>query len=213
MANRPFPVETTLKIAGIISPYLAVILGVFVFKSGTFAVLLYHLILLICIISLNRKKTLKLLVSGFRPCYWPLICLGGLLPGAVIFYLWPWARQETINLAHTMDSVGLSNVSFTAFALYACFVNPFLEESFWRGCFKPKSWLPGPVDVLFAGYHAVVMFPVAKPAFVIFSFLALAFVGWIFRQFYRLTGGLAIPVLIHIVADITIVWAMWQIMQ
>lgn len=213
MWKRPFPVETTLKIAGVMSPYLAVILGVFVFKNGIFAVLLYHLILLICIVGLNRSKTVKLLISGFHRHIGPLICLGGLLPGAVIFFLWPYAKQQTVDIAQLMESVNLSSISFAVFALYSCLVNPFLEESFWRGCFKPKSWLPGPIDVLFAGYHAVVMIPVVKPIFVILSFLALAFVGWIFRIIYRFTGGLAIPLLTHIVADIAILWALWKIMQ
>ncbi len=213
MPTRKIPVETFLKICGIISPYLAVILGVFFFKSGLFAVLLYHLILLICIIGINRPQALKLLVSGFNRHVGPLICLGGLLPGVVILFFWPFAKQETVDLAQLMGSVNLTNTSFTVFVLYSCFVNPFLEESFWRGCFKPKSWLPGPVDALFAGYHAIVLIPVVKPTFVLFSFAALMCVGWIFRNIYRLTGGLAIPLLTHIIADIAILYAVWKIMQ
>jgi len=213
MPSRRFPVETFLKICGIASPYLAVILGVFFFKSGLFAVLLYHLVLAICIVGINRSKAIKLLVSGFRRHIGPLICLGGLLPGVVIFFLWPIAKLEPVDLAQLMESVSLTNTSFMVFALYACFVNPFLEESFWRGCFKPASWRPGPIDALFAGYHAIILIPVVKPVFVLLSFMALTCVGWIFRNIYRLTGGLAIPLLTHIVADIAILYAVWKIMQ
>jgi hypothetical protein len=39
------------------------------------------------------------------------------------------------------------------------------------------------------------------------------FVGWIFRNIYRLTSGLVIPLLTHIVADIAILYALWKIMQ
>ena len=213
MSHRRFSVEMFLRAAGIISPYLAVILGVFIFKSGLFAVLLYHFILAVCIIGINRSQTLKLIKSGFHRYIGPLICLGGLLPGMAILFLWPYAKQQTADLAQLMNSVNLTSTSFTVFALYACLINPFLEESFWRGCFKPASWRPGPVDALFAGYHAVVLIPVFTPVFVGLSFLALMFVGWAFRNIYRLTDGLAIPLLTHIIADIAIFFAVWKIMQ
>ena len=205
--------KSELKLCGIVSPYLVVILGVFFFKNGFFAVLLYHLILLICIIRINRSQALKLLLSGFQRYIGLLICLSGLLPGVVIFLLWPTAKLESVDLAQLMKSVNLTDTSFTVFALYACLINPFLEESFWRGCFKPGSWIPNPIDALFAGYHAIVLIPVVKPIFVLLCFMALMFVGWIFRNIYRLTGGLAIPLLTHIVADIAILYGIWKIMQ
>ena len=213
MLIRKIPVEFFFKTCGVVSPYLAVFLGVFYFNNGLFAVLLYHLILLICIIGINRSQAVKLLASGFHQHFGPLICLGGLLPGVIILFLWPFAKQETVDLAQLMESVDLKNTSFVVFALYACFVNPFLEESFWRGCFKPGLWSLNPVDALFAGYHAVVLIPVIQPVFVLLSFTALMCVGWIFRNIYRLSGGLAIPLLTHIVADIAIFYAVWKIMQ
>jgi membrane protease YdiL (CAAX protease family) len=213
MPSQRFSVETFLKVGGITSPYLAVILGVFFFKNGLFAVLLYHLILLICIIGINGSKALILIKSGFIRHIGPLICLGGLLPGVFIFFLWPFAKQETANLDQLMESVNLTNTSFTVFALYACFINPFLEESFWRGCFNPGAWPPSYIDALFSGYHAIVLIPVVKPIFVLLAFMALMCVGWVFRNIYRLTGGLVIPLLTHIVADIAILYAVWKIMQ
>ncbi len=203
----------SLKLCGIISPYLAVVLGVFYFKNGLFAVLLYHLILLICIIGINRAKALKLIKSGFNWHIGPLICLGGLLPGVIIFFLWPIAKLESVDLAQLMESVNLTHTSFTVFTLYACFVNPFLEESFWRGCFKPGSWIPSYIDALFAGYHAILLIPVVRSIFVLLAFMALMCVGWMFRNIYRLTSGLAISLLTHIVADIAILYAVWKIMQ
>jgi len=106
-----------------------------------------------------------------------------------------------------------TNTSFTVFTLYACFVNPFLEDSFWRGCFKPTSWRLGLVDALFAGYHAVVLIPVVTPVFVGLSFLALMFVSWAFRNIYRVTGGLAIPLLTHIIADVAIFFSVRKILR
>ena len=213
MVGRQVSVKTFLKITGIVSPYLAVILGLFILKSAFFAVLFYHLMLVICIIGINRSKTLTLLRLGFHRYLGPLISLGGLLPGIVIFLLWPFAKRNASDLTQLMELINLENTSFTIFALYSCLINPFLEESFWRGCFKTNSWFPNYIDMLFAGYHTIVLAPVVKPVFVLFSFMALMIVGCIFRNIYRLTGGLSIPLLTHIVADIAILYAVWKIMS
>jgi membrane protease YdiL (CAAX protease family) len=204
---------TILKTFGVLSPYLAVTLGLFLFKNGLLAVLLYHLILLVCIIGINRGKALTLLRTGFQPGLGALIALGGLLPGAMIYFFWPYAKQSGVNIEHIMASVHLSNASFAFFVVYSCFVNPILEESFWRGCFPGQSQLPGWVDGLFAGYHAVILIPVVRPVFVLLSFPALSGVSWIFRMLYRRTGGLAIPLVSHLVADIAILWAVWKMIH
>jgi membrane protease YdiL (CAAX protease family) len=142
-----------------------------------------------------------------------LICLGGIVPGIVILYLWPIAKQEQTELSEILAMLNLKNVSFILFAIYASIVNPFLEESFWRGCFNSGALHPNVIDMLFAGYHALVVSPVLKAPFVLLVFLAMIFVGWFFRMLYRITGGLAIPLLTHIIADIAILFAIWRIMQ
>ena len=213
MVERQSPLENYLIFCGVISPYLAVLLGVFYLKNGFLSVLFYHLILLICIIGINRAKAIKLIVTGFHRYIGPLICLGGLLPGVVILLLWPTAKSESVKIAQLFESINLSGTSFIVFALYACFVNPFLEESFWRGCFKNQTLWPNTVDMLFAGYHALAVFPVLKAPFVVLVFLAMTFVAWFFRTLYRLTGGLAIPLLTHIIGDIAILYTLWKIMQ
>ncbi|MHC4524046.1 MAG: CPBP family glutamic-type intramembrane protease [Planctomycetota bacterium] len=213
MVGRQSPLENYLKICGIVSPYFAVLLGVFYFKNGFLAVLAYHLILLLCIVGINRTKAIKLILTGFHRNIGPLICLGGLLPGVVILFLWPIAKSESIKIDELFETINLTGTSFIVFALYACFVNPFLEESFWRGCFNSKAVMPNIVDVLFAGYHALAVFPVLKPVFVFLIFLTMAFVGWLFRTLYRISCGLAIPLLTHIIADIAILYAVWKIIQ
>ncbi|MHC4551501.1 MAG: CPBP family intramembrane glutamic endopeptidase [Planctomycetota bacterium] len=204
--------ETVLKTCGILSPYLAVLLGLFYFKNAFVSVLLYHLLLLGCIAGINGRKAIHFLKVGFDGIIrW--FCLCGLLPGIFIVSLWPIAKIETINLSNLFELVGLSNTSFCVFALYACLVNPFLEESFWRGCFKPALKRPGLVDILFGGYHAVIVLPVLSLPYAIITLALLTCVGWVFRNIYCVTGGLAIPLITHIIADIAILAAVWKIMQ
>jgi hypothetical protein len=77
-----------------VSPYLAVFLGVFYLKSGFFALLLYYLILLICIVGINSSKVLKLIKSGFHQQIGTLVCLGDLLHGGGYFFLRPFAKKK-----------------------------------------------------------------------------------------------------------------------
>ncbi|MHC4553565.1 MAG: CPBP family glutamic-type intramembrane protease [Planctomycetota bacterium] len=198
---------------GICSPYLAVLAGVFILKNGLLAVLLYHAVLLVCIIAINKIHALKLLIKGCHGCVGPLICLGGLLPAVVIIYFWPLAKLPDVNLSEVFSSLNLNKQLFGIFAVYSCIVNPFMEESFWRGCFKNNSLFPAPVDMLFAAYPALVIYPVVKLPFVVLLFAALTFVGWLFRTLYNFTGGLLIPLMTHIIADIAILYAIWKIMQ
>ncbi len=213
MQNRQRPVEWYLRIAGIASPYLAVCFGLFVLKNGFVSVLMYHLTLLICSIEINKSKSLKLLASGFHRTLGPLMCLGGLLPAAIIVWLWPIAKLDAVEITGLFEMIHLPKGPFMIFALYACLVNPLLEESFWRGCFSNQSRKPNYVDLLFAGYHALILAAVLKPAFVVAAFVALAGASWLFRNMYRLTGGLLIPLLAHLIADIAIFAAVWKILQ
>lgn len=196
---------------GVVSPYLAVLLGVFLLKNGFLAVLVYHLVLLLCIVKIDGVKPFRLLLKGWNSVLGPLMCLGGVVPGVVILYLWPIARQEHADLAQLFALLNLDDRWFTAFAVYACLVNPFLEESFWRGCFNNRSWLPAPIDALFSGYHALVVIPVLSAPFVVLLFLAMLVVGWLLRTLRRLTGGLLIPLLTHLIADIAILYAVWKL--
>ena len=213
MPKQTQQIELILKAIGVSSPYLAVIIGVFVINNGFLAVLFYHLILLAVVVIIKKSSIIPLLLNGFKPWLALLLCLGGVLPGIVIFTCWPIAAREGSDPIKTLSMLNLGQNIFLTFAIYACLINPLLEESFWRGCFKNQARWPNGVDVLFAGYHALSVFPVLKPFFVLFVFAAMIFVGWLFRNIYRLTKGLIIPLITHIIADITILYAIWQIMQ
>lgn len=196
---------------GIGAPYAAMLAGVFLFRNGLTAVLFYHAVLLICIFGLTEFNAAKLLVTGFHRFWGPLLAVGGLVPGIVILYFWPIARQESVELSGVLEALNLGPGWFPLFAVYSCLVNPFLEEAFWRGGFQNRSLWPTPVDALFAGYHALAVIPVLKWPFVLLVLLALIFVGWLFRTVYRRSGGLAIPLLTHFMADIAILYAVGRL--
>jgi membrane protease YdiL (CAAX protease family) len=192
---------------------MAVIAGVFFLRNAFAAVLFYHMVLLVCILKLNGASAFRKLTKGFHRYIGPVIVIGGIVPGLVIVYAWPLAKTAGIDLPNTLSSLNMGGPMLLLFALYACFVNPILEEAFWRGSFDKRSIWPNPIDALFAGYHAVAISPVVKPLFAVLLFAALVFTAWLFRQLYRLTGGLLIPFITHVIADIAILYAIWSISQ
>lgn len=196
---------------GLCSPYLAVILGIWFLKNALAATLFYHAVLLICIYGITRFNIFGFFLMGFKWSIGLVLCLGGIIPGIVILCFWPAARLDGIDLAKMMTLLKLYPLWFLFFAIYACLINPLLEEAFWRGCFRNQSFAPDFIDVLFSGYHALAVTCVIRAPFVVFVFLAMVGVGWLFRLVYRKTGGLLIPLLTHCIADIAILYAVWKI--
>lgn len=211
MKERAVFTKRFLQALGICSPYVAVLAGVFLLKNIFPAVLFYHAVLLACIFGMTRFYVFKQFAAGFHRVLVPLFVSGGLVAGAVVLYGWPLAAGEQVDLARLLAGLHFGPPWFFLFAVYACLVNPLLEEAFWRGCFRNRSHWPTAVDGLFAGYHALAVVPIVTPVFAAGVFAAMTFVGWLFRALARRSGGLLVPVLTHLVADAAILYAVWRI--
>ena len=83
-----------------------------------------------------------------------------------------------------------------------------MEEVYWRGFLKGKGTgnekLPWVVDIVFAGYHLPVLAFFIKPAWLVFAFVVIWMGGWACRWLSRKFGGIAIPLMSHIIADLSI---------
>ncbi len=94
---------------------------------------------------------------------------------------------------------------------YFSLINPLLEEYFWRAFLgsDTKGFYIG--DLLYAGYHALVLINKVSYFTIIFSIACLTFVGWLWRKIKREDDGLLAPVLGHMAADISILTAVYLI--
>ncbi len=93
------------------------------------------------------------------------------------------------------------------FALYFCCVNGPVEELFWRGYLGQDSRRPTLRDAAFGGYHALVLLAFAGVIWAVPVFVGCLFAGWLWRMMRAATGGLALPVVTHLIADAGIVAA------
>jgi membrane protease YdiL (CAAX protease family) len=90
------------------------------------------------------------------------------------------------------------------FIVYAIAVNPLLEESYWRGYLGSPAKNITVNDLLFAGYHLLVIGGNIGVIWLIAVFCGLTAAAWFWRQINRINGGLLLSVVFHIAADTSV---------
>ena len=89
--------------------------------------------------------------------------------------------------------------------IYFSTVQPFLEELYWRGYLesgrKYFSW----TDLAFAGYHILVLAWFIKLPWLVIAFIVLAGAAYVWRYMAARLEGLIVPLLSHIIADVSII--------
>jgi membrane protease YdiL (CAAX protease family) len=128
--------------------------------------------------------------------------------GIGLYFLW-----DVFGIAHDLpaqlQSIGLNLSSWFAFIAYFSLVNPFVEEYFWRGALGSDSKKLYIGDVIFAGYHALVLWGRVHPLSIVFAVIILTSAGWLWRQISREDSGLLAAVLGHMVADFSILMVIY----
>jgi hypothetical protein len=134
------------------------------------------------------------------------------LSGFGVYYLRPFVGL-TSDFAAQMAEFGLHASSMPAFIMYFSLVNPFLEEYFWRAFLgsDTKGFFIG--DLLYAGYHAIILINRVSLFAVLFTIACLTFMGWLWRQTKRVQNGLLASALGHMAADFSILMAVYSIIR
>ena len=83
-------------------------------------------------------------------------------------------------------------------------VNPWIEEYYWRGYLGSNTKKIILNDLLYSGYHLVVLAGKVEIVWLIVIFFALAVVAWFWRQTNRWSQGMLPSTASHLAADITV---------
>ncbi|MEW6029782.1 MAG: type II CAAX prenyl endopeptidase Rce1 family protein [Chloroflexota bacterium] len=203
--------KNPLRVIGILVPYITVGIGLFAARNAWIALLGYHLGILILLALTGEWR----ITGRFRiqnPFHAPIGAALGLLAGAGVFVLWPFAEVSP-NLHSTLHAWGLNLHTWPPFILYFALVNPWLEESYWRGWLGGDSRLPILRDFWFSSFHLLVVFPFVGWFWLAFIFLVLASVGWLLRQAARREGSLLAPSVFHLTADASILLVIFLLQE
>ena len=182
----------------LLAPYLAV--GVFwcVFGNAWFAILAYHFQILIW-----SRDSLKEVKWSLRPGHlW--IALPAALAGPLLFFLLPYIAHT--ELSTWLVQYHLSGAALVVMIPYFGFVHPLLEQMHWA----PLRRQSPVAHLAFAGYHMLVLYSLLTLPWLIISFVVLATASFAWRWMTEHSGGLAVPVLSHVLADLGIIVAAWM---
>ena len=186
-------------------PYAAVALGVYFFHSAWVAVSLYHGGILLYLIATRRPIEIRGLVLSRRIFF--IVSLSAFAAsGLLLFVMLPHVLLPgRIDLR--LASYGLFGRSFTVFVFYFSLVNPLLEELFWR--LYPSRTMNLFDDVLFAGYHPMVLALFMRPVFVVLSFLALIVLSRYWSSIKVSEGKHLYIIVTHALGDLSIILAVY----
>jgi len=194
-------------------PYAAVLIGMYAFRSAWLAVLLYHLGIL-AFIAIRRPSCLKeTLWSGARnPLTLPAVTICA-LAAPVVYFLWPLFQPTETVLPEWMARYGLSGMAWLLLIPYFSIVHPILEEIHWRKIAPERFvWLCWQ-DLLFAGYHVVVLGQLVYWPWLFFVFGVLAGSSVFWRWAANRFGGYGLAVLTHAAADAGVVIGIYFLLK
>jgi len=191
-----------------ILPYLAIWAGLFLFKNAWLTLLGFHAAILLALAVARPSLPINILFKS-KSTRWVLISvLIGSTSGIGLYFLWD-VFGVAPNLPARLESIGLNSASWFVFIAYFSLINPFIEEYFWRGALGSDSKKLSLGDVIFAGYHVLVLWGRVHPLSILFAVIILTSAGWIWRQISREDGGLLAAVLGHAVADFSILMVIY----
>lgn len=191
------------NILGPLVPYITIGTGLFFFHSAWIAILSYHLAMLAVAWLSPEPISWKAFLQSTKSFSPLLTFLGGACGGLILYLLWPVAAINSGILQNT----GLTHATLPYLAAYFIFINPWIEELYWRGFLTSRSRLPVLNDFFFAGYHLLALAGKIHISWLPAVLAVLVLAAWAWRQFNRLDGGLWPSLASHLAADATIILA------
>ncbi len=195
----------------ILLPCIVVFAGLSYLRSAWAAILLYHTVIIIYLVITRSKRLRPELFRGWNNAAGAVFTIACACPGPLLVLLWPVISNVSDGLSSTLDSFGLHGAGWLLFAVYFVSLHPVLEELFWRDALVSGSRWPDIVDIAFAAYHVLVLVHFLKFPWVILVFVILTLVSWLWRRVAERYRGLAIPVVSHIAAGISLMIATFLI--
>ena len=198
------------KILPPIIPYITIGIGLLVFHNAWMAILGYHTVM-VAVLSLSRTGiAVKRTFQSNRHWIPFVTALAGAGGGSLLYILWPLLSvPDDINLY--IRSIGLDERTWPVFLAYFILINPLIEEYYWRGYLATDAKGIALNDLLFSGYHLIVLVGQMETIWLFVVFFSLIFGAWFWRQMNRLNGGLLASTISHITADITVILTIYYI--
>lgn len=191
-----------------VAVYLAVGLGLFLFRNAWSALLGFHLAIILSLLIAKPNLPIKILcTSSSIKCILVsiLLCAGS---GIILYFFWDKFGVADDVSTH-VEALGLNQSNWLVFIAYFTLSNPWIEEYFWRGYLGSTTTNFYLSDFLYSGFHGLILMNKVPMDMVMYSMAILVVAGWFWRQIARENHGLLASVLGHMAADLSILLAVF----
>ncbi len=185
-------------------PYLMVLFGLHMLHNAWIASIFLHLSLVLVLLIKKQSESFRGIFRGFNSAAAFIYIIIGALAGPAIIIFWSRMEFNDHGIGDTLAAIGLHGWAWYLFIPYYVLVNAFVEEVFWRDYVNPGSRLLSWIDLVFAGYHLLVLILFIKFPWAIVSFVLLALASWAWRWAAIRYNGLAIPFLSHVAVSLSV---------
>jgi hypothetical protein len=182
-----------------IAPYIAVLVFWMVLENAWLTVLAYHAQILVW-----SRHRLGRVARGWDARWFLYTAVPCALAGPLLYAFLPTFTGHA-DLAAWLGRYGLGRGSLAAMIPYFGVVHPILEQAHW-GALRARN---AGTHAAFAGYHALVLYTVLAPAWLVLCIAVLAAASLAWAKLQERTSGLLVPVLGHALADLGVVLAVW----
>lgn len=186
-------------------PYVFVAFGVFVVSNALIAVGLYATIMLSVTLVEKGSSAFSEIFKGWLWREGIVFSVLSSFAGISLFFVWQYLQKSGGDANFMLQKFGLDKTGMIIFGLYLIFVNPVLEELFWRHTLHTNTKADIAIDALFAGYHLLVLPFFLNIVGCILAYFVLIVTSFAWRFVKERFGGLAIPVVTHMIADAGII--------
>ena len=196
------------KVIAPVIPYITIGVGLLVLHNVWIAIIAYHIgMVAIILVSREHIPLRKLLQTNnyIIPLFTAVLGASG---GVLLYLLWPLLSiPPDINVY--LQNIGLTQRAWPLFLVYFALVNPWIEEYYWRGYLGSDRKFIILNDILFSGYHVMVMAGKVETIWLLVVFAALMMGAWFWRQSNRVSHGLLSSLASHMAADITVIFTIF----
>lgn len=185
-----------------LTPYVSSALGIHLLHSAWAALLVYHAAIAAVVVRRGLKATWGEARRGWSTPWGLVLALVCLSNGGALVLLWRFVARDPGDLSGQLARLGLAHGLWWLFGAWYILVHPILEELFWRCTLTSARSGPALPDLVFAGYHSIVLIAFMPWYWVLPVVLLLTGMGCAWRAMVRRLGGPAVPIVSHACAGL-----------
>jgi membrane protease YdiL (CAAX protease family) len=136
-------------------PYLAVAIGLFWIQNAFWALIGFHIAIILSLLLARSPIPIKILLKS-KNIRWVVLNILFCSSGISLYFLWSYFGVIK-DLRGQVETLGLTSSTWPVFITYFVLINPWIEEYFWRGYLGSSTRRLYPSDLLYAGFHGLIL--------------------------------------------------------